>query len=94
METGDFREAKDCDEFIDQYEKWMDDYIVLIEKYMKNPMDATLSQEYIKVAQEGVGWMTQWSSNLAYCAAKDKYQKRFDEITEKAEEKLKEMGIE
>ena len=94
LETGDFKEAKDCDEFIDQYEKWMDDYIVLIEKYMKNPMDATLSQEYIKVAQEGVGWMTQWSSNLAYCAAKDKYQKRFDEITEKAEEKLKEMGIE
>jgi len=92
--TGDIKEAKDCDEFIDQYEKWMDDYIVLIEKYMKNPMDATLSQEYMKVAQEGMGWMTQWSSKLTYCAAKDKYQKRFDEITEKAEAKLKELGIE
>ena len=90
----ELQKAKDCDEFIDQYEKWMDDYIILIDKYMKNPMDATLMQEYMAVAEESINWMSQWSTNLAYCASMEKYQKRFDEISEKAELKLKEMGIE
>ena len=90
----ELQKAKDCDEFIDQYEKWMDDYIILIDKYMKDPMDATLMQEYMTVAEESINWMSQWSTNLAYCASMEKYQKRFDEISEKAEQKLKEMGIE
>jgi hypothetical protein len=87
-------DAKDCDEFIDQYEEWMDNYIVMIEKYMKNPADATLLNEYMKLAQEGMTWMNQWNGKLSYCASQDKYQERFDEITEKAEKKLKELGIE
>lgn len=94
IENSKLKGAKDCDEFIDQYEEWMDNYIALIEKYMKNPMDATLMQEYMKVAEEGMNWVTQWNSKLSYCASKEKYQKRFDEISEKAEKKLKEMGIE
>jgi hypothetical protein len=94
MDSKKSGEAKNCDEFIDQYEEWMDDYIKMIDKYMKNPMDATLSSEYMKLAQEGMNWMTQWNGKLSYCASKEKYQKRFDEISEKAEKKLKEMGIE
>ena len=93
-ESGDFKEAKNCDEFIAQYEKWMDDYVVLIDKFMKNPSDADLMNEYMKVAEESMSWMNQWNSNLALCASQEKYEKRFDEITEKAEKKLKEMGIE
>ena len=93
LESDDLKKAKDCDEFIDQYEEWMDDYIILIDKYLKNPMDATLMEEYMKVAEESISWMSQWSTNLAYCASIEKYQKRFDEISEKAEKKLKEMGI-
>ena len=87
-------EAKDCDEFIDQYEKWMDDYIKMIDKYMKNPTDATLMNEYMKLAQGGMTWMNQWNGKLYYCASQDKYQKRFDEISERAEKKMKELGIE
>ena len=94
IEASEFKEAKDCDEFIDQYEKWMDDYIAVIEKYMNDPMDAAMAEEFQKVAIEGTSWMTQWTSNLMYCASEEKYQKRFDEISEKAEEKLEEMGIE
>jgi len=94
IENSDFKVAKDCDEFIDQYEKWMDDYIKVIDKYMKDPMDATVAEEFQKVAMEGVNWMTQWTSNLTYCASEEKYQKRFEEISDKADKKLKEMGIE
>ena len=93
-ESGDFKEAKNCDEFIDQYEEWMDDYIVVIEKFMKNPADADVMNEYMKVAEESMNWMNQWNSKLALCASDEKYEKRFNEISERAEKKLNEMGIE
>ena len=38
-------------------------------------------------------WMEQWSGKLAVCASKDKYEKRFNEISERAEKKMKELGI-
>lgn len=94
IDDSSLKEAKDCDEFIDQYEKWMDDYIVLLEKYMKNPMDPKLMEQYMKVTQESMNWLNQWNSKLAFCGAREKYQKRFDEISEKAEKKLKELGLE
>jgi len=92
VEADEFDTAKDCDEFIDQYEKWMDDYLKLLEKYMKNPMDAALMQKYVEVSQEATSWLEQWT-NLAACASNDKYQKRFDAISEKADKKLEELGL-
>lgn len=94
LESGDLEEAKNCDEFIDQYEEWSDDYIELLEKYMKNPMDATLSKKFMEQAEKATFWMNQWNSKLIYCASQEKYQKRFDEITDRADKKLKELGIE
>lgn len=84
----------DCDEFLDRYEKWVDDYLVVMEKYMKNPLDTALSQEYLKVAQEGMEWFAQWSNNHFECTQKEKYQKRFDKISEKVDKKMKELGLE
>lgn len=86
--------AKDCDEFVEQYEKWMDDYLVLIEKYMKNPMDQDLMLQFTKVQGEAMQWATQWQSEMMLCSGIEKYEKRFNEISEKAEKKLNELGIE
>jgi len=94
IESAEFEEAKNCDEFIDNYEKWMDAYLEFIEKYMKNPMDATLSEEYMELAQESIDWTNQWSTKLVFCTNQEKYEKRFEEISERAEKKLKEMGLE
>lgn len=93
-ESEDLEEAKNCEEFIDQYEEWSDDYIELLEKYMKNPTDASLSQKFMEQAEKATFWMEQWNSKLIYCASQEKYQKRFDEISERADKKLKELGIE
>ena len=92
-DTEKFKSSKDCDEFLDQYEEWLDDYMVIMEKYMKNPMDATLAQEFQKTGQEGANWITQWNSKLIHCASIEKYQKRMDKITDKANKKLEEIGI-
>ena len=93
IKSTDSEKANSCDEFIDDYEKWMDAYILLIEKYMKSPMDATLSEEYMKLAQESINWTNEWSTKLVFCASQEKYEKRFEEISERAEKKLKEMGL-
>ncbi|MEN8249966.1 MAG: hypothetical protein ABFS32_13615 [Bacteroidota bacterium] len=93
-ESSDMAGAKDCEEFVDRYEKWVDDYLVLVDKYMKNPTDASLMEEFMKQAQEGQVFSTEWNSKLSYCASIEKYQKRFDEISDKANKKMEELGIE
>ena len=93
VDEADLKEAKDCDEFIDQYEEWMDDYCVLLEDYMKNPMDASLMEKFQEMGLKANFWMTQWTGKLYQCASREKYQKRFDEISEKAEKKMKELGL-
>ena len=92
--SSDLEEPKNCEEYLDRYEKWTDDYIKLVEKYMKNPMDASLSTEFMEQAQEGSLWLEKWSSDLADCASQEKHQKRYDEISERTEKKLEELGIE
>ncbi len=92
-DTKKFKTSKDCDEFLDQYEEWLDSYMVVMEKYMKNPMDTSLAQEFQKVGQEGANWLAQWNSKLMHCASVEKYQKRMDKITDKANKKLEEIGI-
>ena len=94
VESSDFEAAKDCDDFIDEYEKWMDTYLEFLEKYMKNPMDATLAEKYMELASESVDWTNQWSTKVIICGSQEKYEKRFDEISERAEKKLEELGLE
>ncbi|WP_346861973.1 DUF6591 domain-containing protein [uncultured Draconibacterium sp.] len=84
-------ETKNCDEFLDNYEKWVDDYLKVIEKYMKNPMDQSLMTDYTKLANEAMTWYSQW--DVLKCASREKYEKRFDEISEKVDKKMEELGL-
>lgn len=86
--------AKDCDEYVDQYEKWMDNYLVLIEKFHKNPTDQEVLQQFLKIQTEALEWANQWQSEMMLCAGNETYEKRFNEISERAEKKLNELGIE
>ena len=93
-DTTYMEDVKDCDEFIDEYEKWMNDYIELLGKYMENPMDEALSKEFMTQGQKASFWLTEWNGKLLHCTSQEKYQKHFEEISAKAEEKMKELGIE
>ncbi len=85
-------ETQNCDDFLEDYEKWTDKSIKLLEAYMKNPMDMELAGKYMALAQEGMDWATKWT-NFYGCAAEEKYQKKFDEISERTDKKLKELGL-
>lgn len=92
--SGDSNEVKTCDDFLNQYEEWTDEYLEFLEKYKKNPMDSEVMQKYLELSQKGSEWMMQWANNPGMCASDEKYQKRFDEITDKIDKKMKELGFE
>lgn len=89
---ADVIKFKDCDEFLDNYEKWVDSYLEFLEQYLKNPTDAELLSKYTKILEEASSWPMQWT-NLVKCSTEEKYQKRFDEISEKADKKMEELGL-
>lgn len=91
--TVEFKEAKNCDEFIDQYEAWMDEYVALMEKYKEAPVDLVSSPEYVQMTLQATDWASKWSTNITACATNSSYEKRFKEINQKAEKKLKEIGL-
>ena len=86
-------EINTCDEFLDRYEKWVDDYLDLLEKFKKNPADPDLSQKYLKVTNELADWSQQWFKFID-CNDQEKYEKRFDAISDKVDKKMKELGYE
>lgn len=86
-------EINSCDEFLNKYEEWVDEYLNLLEKFRKNPTDPNLSQQYMKVSNELASWSQEWFKFID-CSNQKEYEKRYDAISEKIDEKMKELGYE
>lgn len=84
--------AKNCDEFLDGYEKWILSYLDFLEQYLKDPTNAEMLEKYTVIMQEASSWTMEWT-NMYACSTQEKYQKRFDEISEKADKKMEELGL-
>lgn len=84
--------AKTCDEFLDNYEKWTDDYLEILEAYVKDPTNLEIGEEYAAVAQSAATWASEWTNYIA-CAQKEEYQKRFEAIADKIDKKTQELGL-
>ena len=91
-EESDVAAVKDCDDFLNQYEAWMDNYLELLDKFLNNPGDSELETQQIELMQEAIVWSEKWFA-LVECADDKKYQDRFKEIELKAEKKLEEIGM-
>ncbi len=83
---------KNCDEFLDNYDKWTDDYLEVLEAYTKDPTNIEISQEYMALAESLSTWYSDWTDYVA-CASSEKYQKRFEEISDKVDDKLTELDL-
>ena len=81
-----------CDEFLDEYEVWITDYLDLLEMFKNNPTDPGLSQKYMTISKEASTWTQQWVK-FAECSEKEEYQERFDEISEMVDKKLEELEM-
>ena len=66
----------ECDEFLDGYEKFMDEYIVIIKKMQKNPNDMSVMTDYTSIMTEA----TEWAEKTADCAADAEFAAKFAAI--------------
>lgn len=92
VDAMDTDAAKNCQEFLDRYEKWIDEYLLFLEDYKENPFDPELGKKYAELMPEFASWSQQWTK-LYECASKQKYQERFDKIAAKVDKKMEELGF-
>ncbi|MCK4569549.1 MAG: hypothetical protein KAT76_04610 [Bacteroidales bacterium] len=84
--------VNDCDDFLDKYDQWTDDYLKVLKAYFEDPTNLTISEEYLELTESMTTWYTDWT-NYAQCASQEKYQERFEEIADKLEKGMEEIGI-
>ncbi|MFC2152608.1 hypothetical protein ACFLSE_08780 [Bacteroidota bacterium] len=85
-------EKNACDEFLEQYEGWIDEYLEVIDSYFNDPSDETMAAKYMALMQEGIEWSTKWIA-LVECADDEKYKQRFEDISKEVEKKMSELGL-
>ncbi len=82
----------DCDDFVDDYEAWMEEYVALLGKHKDNPAALVSSAEYSSMTMEMINWTSKWSELAVDCATNPEYEKRINEIQEKMEKEMEALG--
>lgn len=54
--NSDSAEKAEWEKFIDDYNKWTDDYVELLNKYKANPTDTAIVAKYTEMASELADW--------------------------------------
>jgi len=81
-----------CDEFLERYEDWADEYFEALEEYTKNPSDEEVVMHCTELMQQAMEWSTKWI-DLVECADDEKYEERFKEISREIDQKLDELNL-
>jgi hypothetical protein len=93
IKGGDSGSISTCDDFLNRYEEWVDLFIAALKAYKKNPFDSETMKKYSEAMSEASVWVDDWTK-MHVCAMKEKYQKRFEEIADKANKALEDIGAE
>ena len=93
QEEVTFEKAEDCDQFIDQYEEWSEEYIAFLSKYKDEPMKAVTSPEYGQMMSKASSWSQEWLSISVSCAQNSSYEEKVEAIMNRMEEKIEELGF-
>lgn len=75
----------DWEAFLNEYEAWVDSYVVFMQKYLANPTDVSLLSDYTKLADEMTDWSTKAEELQQSLSPEEaqKYSERLYEITGK-----------
>jgi hypothetical protein len=68
--------SNNCDEFLEQYKKFVNDYIYILKKYKNDPTDVTVLSEYTTMASE----VSEWNAKISDCTADENFANKFSEI--------------
>lgn len=66
----------DCDEFLEGYEEFMDNYVAILKKYKNNPSDMSILSDYTSLTSEA----QEWATKTAECANDPKYASKLSAI--------------
>lgn len=83
---------KDCDDFLDKYDEWTDDYLKVLKAWKEDPTNVEVSESYMELTESMGVWYTDWT-NYVQCASSEKYQKRFEDIADKLEKGMEDLGF-
>jgi hypothetical protein len=79
--------SKNCDQYLVDYQMWVDKYIGIIEKYKANPKDKTIFLEYnFMLKQANI-----WAKHSYTCNSNPSIEKKYLEIQSKLEKAA--MGL-
>ncbi len=68
----------ECDQFLQDYEVWVKNYITLIKRFQQNPKDKTIIADY----QIMIGQIGQWDNQSRKCIKDSAILKRYVELQE------------
>jgi hypothetical protein len=88
----DEQTIKNCEDFLDHYDEWSDEYLKVMKSWKENPADPEVGEKYMELSEDMGNWVTDWT-NYMECASSEKYQKRFEEIADKVDKGLEELGF-
>jgi hypothetical protein len=77
----------ECDQFLQDYEKWVQSYIALIERYQKNPQDKTIMKDY----ENMVGQIRTWDIRSRTCINDTAILYRYFQLQELLKEHAKKV---
>jgi hypothetical protein len=66
----------DCQDFLNGYEKYVNDYIAALEKYKSNPTDMTVITDFNRMTAES----SAWTSKTPDCSDYPEFITKFSEI--------------
>jgi hypothetical protein len=76
--NSSFSTMNECDEFIRDYEAWVNNYVSILKRFQKNPKDKTIIADY----QIMVGQIGQWDNRSRQCIKDSAILKRYVELQE------------
>ena len=76
-----------CEQFLSDYENWVDEVIVIYQKIKDNPTDIQNAKKMIEATQKMSEWSQKWTK-LYDCANNEKYSKRMEELQAKVDKEI------
>lgn len=76
-----------CEEFLADYEVWVNEMIVVIKKAKANPLDIQNTKKMMEATSKMAEWTEKWTA-LYDCANNEKYTKKMEELQEKVEKEI------
>lgn len=77
-DTNNIPQLDECEQFLRDYEAWVNTYINLIKRYQKNPKDKTIIEDYEKMLAE----IGKWDIRSRECMKDSAIRTRYVELQE------------